>query len=247
MIKQILNSRTGTAVIGFFASIWLQQRLASIRWRVQGLEHLLTCQQAGETVIIAFWHNRLLGIPAMVPQHLSMAVLKSPSRDGRLIAATVNRLGIDTIWGSSNRDATAGIRRMIRHLRQDGHVGITPDGPRGPARRAAAGAIALARLSGAPIIPVAWSTNRMRRLNSWDRLAIPGLFGHGVQVWGPALRITSSNDKTADAASTAEWCHQLEDALNQVTAAADAAFGHRPDDADSRYGAAKTKLASGKP
>ena len=86
--------------------------------------------------------------------------------------------------GSRSKGAIGGYREMRRRLKNGGHVGITPDGPRGPARQAADGAIALARTSGAVIIPVAWSTARMRRLDTWDRLAIPGWFSRGVQCWG---------------------------------------------------------------
>ena len=103
---------------------------------------------------------------------------------------------------------------MRRRLKNRGHVGITPDGPRGPADKPP-----MARLrwpgSGAVIIPVAWSTARMRRLDTWDRLAIPGWFSRGVQCWGAPLHIP------ADSKDTETLTQLLEDRINAITATAD--------------------------
>ena len=72
-------------------------------------------------------------------------ILISQSRDGRFIAAVVRRFGINVAVGSSSRGGAVAVRGLLALLKQGCHVGITPDGPRGPRRRAADG---VARIRG---------------------------------------------------------------------------------------------------
>ena len=80
-------------------------------------------------------------------------MLISTHRDGRFIAGAIEKIGFQTISGSSRRGGGSALVRLIRTLRQGGAVGITPDGPRGPGMRAKAGAIKAAQLSGVPVLP----------------------------------------------------------------------------------------------
>ncbi|MCE2516830.1 MAG: lysophospholipid acyltransferase family protein [Alphaproteobacteria bacterium] len=236
MIKTWLKSPQGIAAVARLASMVLGMLLKTIRWTTidkGGLELV----QSGEAVIFVNWHCRLLSIPAMIGHRYPAAYIISPSRDGQLISGTVAPLGVGTIWGSRSSKAISGYREMRRRLNAGLHVGITPDGPRGPARMAAAGAIMLAKSSGAALVPVSWSTSRIKRLNSWDRLAVPKAFSRGVQYYGAPIRIPrDADDAAVEAARLA-----LEDAINHVSAEADAIFGHAPDHAASRYGEGKEK------
>ena len=234
-MASLLKSQLGITVVTTLSSFVLRLQLASIRWRTQDLGGLAHIKNSDETVIFVNWHCRLLAIPSMLGRRFPTAYIISPSKDGKLISGVVAPLGVETIWGSRSKGAIGGYREMRRRLKNRGHVGITPDGPRGPARQAADGAIALARASGAVIIPLAWSTARMRRLDTWDRLAIPGWFSRGVQCWGAPLHIP------ADSKDTETLTQLLEDRINAITAAADDAFGHPHDDAESRYGIIKEK------
>ena len=60
-------------------------------------------------------------------------VLISQHTDGELIAQICQRLGIGVIRGSTARGGSQALLEMIRSA-GDGHLGITPDGPRGPRR-----------------------------------------------------------------------------------------------------------------
>jgi lysophospholipid acyltransferase (LPLAT)-like uncharacterized protein len=236
MLKSWLKSPSGEKATTAVTSTYLYILLKSVRWQVKdhgGLDLV----RSGEAVIFINWHCRLLSIPAMIGGKYPTAYIISPSRDGRLISGTVAPLGVETIWGSRSQKAISGYRDMRRRLSAGRHVGITPDGPRGPARKAAPGAITLAKVSGAALVPLAWSTARMKRLESWDRLAVPGFFTKGVQLYGTPIRIP----KNADEGAVNRACLDLEDAVNDLTAEADAAFGHPADHASSRYGGQKEK------
>ena len=236
MLKKWLKSPSGEAFSTWLTSTYLGILLKTIRWTSH--DHGgRTLMDNGEAVILVNWHSRLLAIPAMVGHRYPTAYIISPSRDGRLISGTVAPLGVETIWGSRSQKAISGYRDMRRRLSAGLHVGITPDGPRGPARKAAPGAVTLAKASGASLVPVAWSTSRLKRMPSWDRLAVPRFFTKGIQLWGKPMTIP----KDADETMIAQACLDLEDAINILTAQADAYFGHPADHAASRYGDEKEK------
>ncbi len=116
-----------------------------------------------------------------------MHVLVSRHQDGRLIGAIMQAFGVDIVYGSSarrNKDKGGGasLRALTGVLRQGDQIVITPDGPRGPPRKAAAGVAQLAALTQAPIIPCAAQTSRRRVLGTWDGMVLPLPFGRGVLV-----------------------------------------------------------------
>ena len=140
----------------------------------------------------------------MVPHAASGArgtprVLVSKHRDGRFIGTVVRRFGVRVVHGSSAKYGTArdvtekggatSVRVLLGELQAGEHVLITPDGPRGPRRRAAPGVAQLAGLSGAPVLPVGAQTSRRRVLPTWDRMYVPLPFGRGVIVCGKPIPV----------------------------------------------------------
>jgi hypothetical protein len=126
----------------------------------------------GERFIIAFWHRHLLLMP-YVYRGRRISVLVSASRDGELIARTVERLGIDSSRGSTSRGGAVGLRELLRKAKAGYDLAFTPDGPRGPAGVVQPGVILAAAATGFPIQPVAYAATRRRRLKSWDRFVVP--------------------------------------------------------------------------
>ena len=106
---------------------------------------------------------------------------------------------------------------MARLVRDGAICVLTPDGPRGPARHMAAGPVAMAQLTGAAIVPVAWASARCWRANSWDRLRIPKPFGRGHVIWGAPIDLANMNNKHQQQANR----QLLADRLNQLAAEAD--------------------------
>ena len=221
---------------GFLGSVVVRLLLWSIRWRMIDKGGFKSLRENTDAAIFVNWHCRLIGAFDMLRPYSIMGVV-SPSTDGRLISAVVEPLGIRTSWGSSNRNTVGAYREMRKCLQRGEHIGITPDGPRGPARKAAQGTLALAKASGARIIPLAWSTSRRARLGTWDRFAIPKPFSKGIQIWGRPITVpANANDAALEKARI-----DLEDAINELTAEADAHFGHPADHAEHRYGIGKKK------
>ena len=116
-------------------------------------------------------------------------------------------------WDRPAAVGQAGYRSLLGLVEKGDHIGITPDGPRGPRRKSAPGVAQVAAVSGAPVLPCAAQTSRRWVLRSWDRMVIPKPFGRGVVVCGPVIPIAREG-----------W----EDALGTIDAAITAAC----DDAD---------------
>lgn len=181
---------------------------------------------AGAPMIGAFWHGRIFMAPHAWSRRRAGGrrayMLVSQSKDGDAIAAAAEMCGVRTIRGSTakrgkDKGGAGALRALIGVLKQHGAVAITPDGPKGPRMRASLGVIQLAKLSGAPIVPFAWSTRGRRALKSWDRFALPAPFSSGVFIWDTPIWV----DRNADDCATEAARLALEEALNRITLEAD--------------------------
>ncbi len=170
-------------VLCAMAALYIRFVHATSRWHVEGGEHPAALWDRDAPFILAFWHGRLLLMPSCWRREKPIELLVSQHRDGQLIARTIGHFDLRTITGSTSRGGSAALRAMLRGLERGGSVGITPDGPRGPRMRATGGIADLARLSGAPILPVAFATSRRRVLGSWDRFLFAITFFRGFFVW----------------------------------------------------------------
>jgi len=170
--------------------------------------------------ILAFWHSRFVMMPYCYPGE-RLVVLSSRHRDSRMLARVLGRFGLERVWGSSTEGGALGLRALLRRVREGCDVGFTPDGPKGPRRRAKAGVVAAAKLSGLPIIPVTFSASRARRLKSWDRTLLPKLFGRGLFIYGEPIRIP----RDAGEAEVERLRSVLESELDRLTDAADGEVG----------------------
>ncbi|HZP36865.1 MAG TPA: lysophospholipid acyltransferase family protein [Methylomirabilota bacterium] len=154
-------------------------------------------------VIYVVWHGRVLLLPRLYGRR-RCRVLTSRSRDGELVARWMSRFGLVPVRGSSSRGGGDALRRLARVLRDGGEVVVVPDGPKGPREVLKAGVITLARLSGAPIVPMAVGASRGWRLRSWDEFRIPKPFGRCVVRFGEPIRVPAEADRAAEEAARKE-------------------------------------------
>jgi lysophospholipid acyltransferase (LPLAT)-like uncharacterized protein len=170
------------------------------RWSVEGGDRPYRLTREGRSFIVAFWHGRLLMMPLAWHRLTSFYMLISAHRDGRIIAGAMTYFGIETIAGSSSRGGSAALRTMLKRLKEGCCVGITPDGPRGPAMTASVGIINVARLAHVPIVPLTYATSRRRVLATWDRFHLALPFGRGVYIWGEPIEIEALDESGLEGA-----------------------------------------------
>lgn len=175
-------------------------------------------------MIIATWHGRLLMTPFGWRYSDRSHILVSAHNDGRLISRTLAHFSAQTITGSTRRGGADALRRLHKVLRDGGAVGITPDGPRGPRMRVSPGIVQLARLTGAPIYPLAFAASPSHVFDSWDRFVLPLPFCRGLYLWGDPIEIARDTNK----AQIEEVRLNLEEKLNALTRRADTEIGQPP-------------------
>ncbi len=205
---------------------YLRALRRSMTIAVRGEEALRSAREDPGRYILAFWHSRFAMMPFGYPDR-RLVVLSSRHRDSQALARILHRFGLESAWGSTTRGGAAGVHAVIRKVREGYDVGVTPDGPKGPRRRAQSGVVAIARLSGLPIIPVSFSASPARRLRSWDRTLLPRFFSRGLFVYGPPIRVP----RKADDAEQESYRLQVESELDRITDAADLETGIGVEDA----------------
>jgi len=195
--------------------------------RIEGTENEKNAMDiSGGMVIYASWHQRLLYQVHRLTKR-NVTVMISRSRDGEFAARLVNCLGLKDVRGSSTRGGVDALKELIREMKEGSNGGMIPDGPTGPARIAKIGTIILARMTGAPIIPIAWGADRCWIFNSWDRFMIPKPFARISYFYGEPILV----QPRAKGPEMEEYRMLLEERLNQITGQCDEVFGEeRPRD-----------------
>jgi len=129
------------------------------------------------------WHDSIVA-PLFAGKHRGTSALTSRHVDGSFVAGVLRRRGVTAVRGSTNRLGPAAFRQMLEALKT-GHMVITPDGPRGPARKMSAGIVYLASRTGRAIVPTAYLYDRPWRFKgSWTDLLIPRPFSKVLLLGG---------------------------------------------------------------
>jgi lysophospholipid acyltransferase (LPLAT)-like uncharacterized protein len=130
----------------------------------------------------------------MLPYHFRPrgGPMVSPSRDGDIIADTIERR-LCPVRGFADAGRA---RRHDQGPDASGAPGDIVDGPKGPALVAKAGTIVLARATGLPIVPGTWWAKPFRRVGSWDRTFVPLPFSRIVFAFSPPIVVAA--DTTDD-------------------------------------------------
>lgn len=195
--SRLMRRPAVSAVLSWLAARYIQLVWATGNWRIENIDIADRLVADGTPFIACFWHGRMLMIPNAWKYDAKMSILISHHRDGVFISRTLAHLGIGTIAGSTSRGGAGALVAMVRSLKRGEYLGITPDGPRGPRMRAAPGAAAAARLSGAVLLPVSYGAARRRVLESWDRFVVPLPFSRGIVRLGKPIEVPKDADETA--------------------------------------------------
>jgi len=177
---------------------------------------------AGGPIIYVIWHGRMLMLPYWYGRARRPYALASRSRDGELVSRFIEGFGVRVVRGSSSRGGAAALRGLAHLQRREGaEVVVVPDGPRGPREVAQPGAVLLAKLTGAPIVPIGIGLWPRTVLRSWDAFVLPHPFSRGALAWGEPIRVEASVDDAGLEAAR----RRLERSLREVTAEADVEAG----------------------
>src|SRR5689334_17642101 len=179
-------------------------RLLALTWRfrVVNPEALVAFRAKGRSVVQVFWHGQLLSV-LWLTRHKQVAAMVSENGDGEIIGRAAKALGCRLVRGSTSRGAARALLTGAREIESGYDLAITPDGPRGPAKSVAPGAVAIAHRTGAPLMPVGVWASRAWRLKSWDQFMVPKPFALVRVAYGDAFYVDSDAARKAAEASGA--------------------------------------------
>jgi lysophospholipid acyltransferase (LPLAT)-like uncharacterized protein len=166
------------------------------RFRLVNAESVGGLRAAKQGFIFSLWHGHLLPL-LWYHRDESVAVLISEHRDGELVARAASSLGFRLIRGSTTRGADRALISIVRELQAGREVAITPDGPRGPARKFAPGALIAAQRSDSFIVPTVAVADRAWRLKSWDGFMIPKPFARVTIAYGKPAKVLAPSPRAA--------------------------------------------------
>jgi lysophospholipid acyltransferase (LPLAT)-like uncharacterized protein len=182
------------------------------RVRVEGMEHIADPSKK----IMAGWHGKSL-LFANYFRDRGFWVIISNSNDGDMQADIFERLGYQTIRGSTGRGGERALIKSLKALRDGGTMALTPDGPRGPSQKVQGGVMLMAQKTGAGLIPTGISAKPAYRAKSWDRYMLPAPFGKGIIIFGEPIYVPADADE-----AEVERCRlQLENEINRLEALAE--------------------------
>ncbi len=208
-----LGQRILLGTAPFVAALVIRLIWTTLRVEFRGEEAVRTMWREGKNAVFTFWHDQLFCMIKGYRGGPGIRILISASKDGELIARTMQQFGQGAVRGSSSRGGRAALREMLALTKEPLDIAVTPDGPKGPRHEIKPGVVQLARLSGRPVIPVALVYSRGFRFASWDRFLLPYPFARAVISFGEPLRF-------AEGEAFEAFQHRLQRGMEQNEASA---------------------------
>lgn len=151
--------------------------------------------------ILAGWHNQILALTVHVSKYLQkkrglkVTPLVSLSKDGDLTYQTFLRFGMHSVRGSTSKGGAAGLRAVLKAVKDGCSPIFTPDGPRGPVYEVQPGVTQTAALMKVPIVAFHSAFDRVHEFpRSWDKHVFPRIFARQTIVYSEPLFILKEED-----------------------------------------------------
>lgn len=211
------SERVQRTLQSLFAS-YINFVFKTTKWQKIGFESYEADIARGVPRVLCCWHARLVFTPYLRDwSDHDLKVMASAHADAQIAAENLRRRGIEIIELATSGDNTTAIKRAVKALRQGSSLGITVDGPFGPAEQAKPGAIVVASMAGVQVAPCTYDVTRKFHLKTWDKFVVPLPWGRGVLAvsdgFTPARRMDDAEMEAACARLT-----ELIDDLGQACA-----------------------------
>lgn len=164
--------------------------------------------------IYAMWHANQCCIFGQKDK-ANLNVLISRSFDGEIIARNTIKLGFQVVRGSKGKKGSVeATMKLIEKLKNNENVAMMVDGPSGPPLIVKEGVVKIAKMSGAPIVPVTWYSEdpTFLSLPSWDNFTYPLGYARLINLYGEPIYVNPDNTDEQDE----EIRVQLENSLKEL-------------------------------
>ena len=194
MLKKLLNNYIIKKFLSICGAFYIYFVYISSKKKFINKNNLDELLNEDISFIYALWHDQLLLSPLTWQSKKRIDILISKHRDGDMIADLIKFHGFNSIRGSTNnpnkekeKNSLTSVRKILKSLKKNISIGITPDGPRGPRHKVGEGTINISRISNKKILPMSLACKKKWILNTWDKFIIPKPFNEICIVWGEPL------------------------------------------------------------
>ena len=216
--RRIENSERLAAMLAGIAGSYLAFCDRTTRWHVEGQDELEAALRDGP-VLLVMWHERsIMGALHWPVKAGPLSSLYANSPIGRVSGALQRRVGLQPMQMDDKVSNIVASRQILRRVRDGVSIGLTGDGPLGPALVLKDAPLEWARVTGMPVFAYAFATTRARQLDSWDKMIVPKPFGKGAKVFA---RFDRDVPRKMDAAETEAMRESLAAFLTQTQNHAD--------------------------
>lgn len=215
-------------VIAFLFSLPIWFVFLTSRKKFEGLDVFKEYRR--KPAVFIFWHGRSMMLsPIICLGGMRAYAVASKHKDGRMMAKLQRLFGLRSIYGSTSDGGISVLRQGVKVLRKGGFaMCLSPDGPGGPSLRVQEGALYFAKMTGAPIIPVCYSSSRAWFQNRWDRYLVALPFSTiTCRVEKPVFI-----DSKISAEDFEKKRKEIEDLMVKRVHEMDAEFGYKPVEQD---------------
>ena len=148
-----------------------------------------------------YWHQQHLVCAWLIRDWLARGFracyIVSASVDGEVPARIAKSWSADVIRGSAANTGALVLRDAQQKMKDGMSIVATSDGPLGPRFVFKSGTVLMARVGGAPMVPIACAADRAWFLDTWDKFMIPKPFARVAIAVGEPIDVpkTASKDE----------------------------------------------------
>lgn len=151
-----------------------------------------------------YWHGHQIGCSCLIRDWIDrgfrVGYVISASVDGEVPADIARAWGAEVIRGSAQDTGALVLRDSLALMRDGVSIATMSDGPLGPKHEIKTGTVLMARMAGAPLIPIVCAASRAWTMDTWDAFMIPKPFARVVVAVGEPIEVprTMSSDDIED-------------------------------------------------
>lgn len=205
-------------ISGYFLYLFSVLVFRTCRYTITGFEQIEELVNSRKPVIVTSWHGMTMMVLGTMRRYYdpdTVAIFFPDDSSGEALAEFVRLLGMDptliNLEGDPSLDMSHKLLRVIRQIKSGKNTLIHPDGPKGPAYVVKPGLTAIAKMTGAAIIPLGCYCRHSYHIPRWDRYTLPLPFSKVHVQIGPPLTIPKDIDDLR------ETNLYLENLLNRIS------------------------------
>ncbi len=148
-------------------------------------------ENKNQAYVPVLWHAQQIvtahAIRGWIRRGFKVGYIISASVDGEVAADIAKSWGAEVIRGSAQDTGALVLRDAMQLMKRGVSVVTVSDGPLGPPFEVKTGTVIMARIAGAPMVPIVCAASSAWTMKTWDHFMIPKPFARVVVAVGEPI------------------------------------------------------------